>query len=92
MGSLRWTEGDKPQFNRAVKCLVEMKVLGFPQREPWSEWQSLMLIQRVGLASQHAVLASVFLLPVKQALTAFLCSSCDPPSSPLTQFPSLTIS
>lgn len=74
------------------------EVLGFPQCEPRSECRSPTLIQLVvGLASQRTILTSVFLLPVKQVSTAFLCSSVITaatlsPSSPVTQFPNLTLS
>ena len=93
--------GEKPQFNRVVKCLVEMKYwdshsvsLGVSVGSP-----TLTRLD-VGLASQRTVLTPVFLLPMKRNC---LKRDCCPllvlwsqlrlcPLLRLLLFPNLTVS
>ena len=80
MGSLRWTEGDKPQFNRAVKCLAEMKVLGFSPTAWALKWVSESDTNSAWRGAGQPACRPSLCFPVTSEAGShcFPLSSCDP--------------
>ena len=81
--------------NRAMICLAEMKVLGFPRCEPWSECQNQSTAQSACSGGDQSVDCPSLCLPATSGASFYcflLCSSCDNSCNSVPFFSSHSIS